>query len=199
MATAAIEGSLRTDYSAARHPVSSLAIGPRGWVQAANFWTTGTLCSAFAVGLSRARARAPGEQPPLGPALIGLVSGGLLTCGLFRADPVNGYPPGTPPAPSVLSRPGRVHLAASGVVMVGVPTTAALYARAAAARGDRRWSWFSSVTTGLTSSGFVLACAGFGQVGRLPAAAGAFQRVGVGAGFVWLGILAVRVLRGAVG
>ena len=38
-----IQGATREGYRPSRHPVSSLALGPRGWVQAANFAVTGTL------------------------------------------------------------------------------------------------------------------------------------------------------------
>src|ERR1700735_253087 len=50
-----IQGATREGYRPSRHPVSSLALGPRGWVQAANFAVTGTLVLAGAAGLWRAR------------------------------------------------------------------------------------------------------------------------------------------------
>ncbi|MGP0025570.1 MAG: DUF998 domain-containing protein [Streptosporangiaceae bacterium] len=37
------EGAVRDGYRPLRHPVSSLALGPRGWIQAGNFAATGTL------------------------------------------------------------------------------------------------------------------------------------------------------------
>jgi hypothetical protein len=48
------EGATRDGYRPSRHPVSSLALGPRGRVQAANFAVTGTLVLAGAAGLGRA-------------------------------------------------------------------------------------------------------------------------------------------------
>lgn len=42
------EGAVREGYSPSRHPVSSLALGPRGWIQASNFAVTGTLLLAAA-------------------------------------------------------------------------------------------------------------------------------------------------------
>ena len=64
-----IEGATRDQYRPSRHPVSSLALGPRGRIQAANFAVTGTLVLAGAAGLGR------GADPALstraGPALIG--------------------------------------------------------------------------------------------------------------------------------
>jgi Protein of unknown function (DUF998) len=43
-----VEGATRFGYRPSRHPVSSLALGPRGWVQTANFAVTGTLVLAGA-------------------------------------------------------------------------------------------------------------------------------------------------------
>ena len=44
------EGVTRDGYRPSRHPVSSLALGPRGWVQAVNFAVTGALVLAAAAG-----------------------------------------------------------------------------------------------------------------------------------------------------
>jgi hypothetical protein len=48
-----IEGALTPDYDPLRHPVSSLALGPFGWTQTANFMIAGLLTLAFAIGLIR--------------------------------------------------------------------------------------------------------------------------------------------------
>jgi hypothetical protein len=48
------EGAVRQGYRPLRHPVSSLALGPRGRLQSANFAVTGTLILAGAAGLARA-------------------------------------------------------------------------------------------------------------------------------------------------
>ena len=48
------EGSARTDgYDWRLHPISSLALGERGWMQAGAFWVTGLLTAAYALGLAR--------------------------------------------------------------------------------------------------------------------------------------------------
>jgi hypothetical protein len=49
-----VEGAVRDGYRPLRHPVSSLALGSRGWIQAGNFAVTGTLFLAAAAGLARA-------------------------------------------------------------------------------------------------------------------------------------------------
>ncbi|MEU7914775.1 DUF998 domain-containing protein [Microbispora bryophytorum] len=42
------EGATRAYYRPLRHPVSSLALGDRGWTQTANFFVAGLLSLAFA-------------------------------------------------------------------------------------------------------------------------------------------------------
>jgi hypothetical protein len=187
---ATAEGLHRPDYRASRHPISSLALGPRGWVQVANFTASGTLCLAFAAGLARAQHGAVA-----GPSLIALTAGGMLACAPFTADPVNGYPPGTPPTPEQMTRAGLAHLIASSVVMIGVPATTAIHGWQAHRRGQRVWARLSAAATGVTMASFAAACAGFAQVSALPRVAGALQRVAVTGGFIWLAALAARTLR----
>ena len=94
-----IAGAARPGYDPMRQPVSSLSIGPRGWVQMGSFILTGALIFAFAVGLRRI-LRGPGGSF-WGPALLMLVGLGLFGAGFFVTDPMNGYPPGTPLIPVV--------------------------------------------------------------------------------------------------
>lgn len=66
----------RDGYRPLRHPVSSLALGPRGWIQAANFAMTGTLLLAGAAGPSRAGNPATSSRGAT--ALFGAVGAGLI-------------------------------------------------------------------------------------------------------------------------
>jgi hypothetical protein len=59
-----LEGAVRDGYRPLRHPVSSLALGPRGWIQAGNFATAGTLFLAGAAGLARAGDPAASRAAP---------------------------------------------------------------------------------------------------------------------------------------
>jgi uncharacterized protein DUF998 len=93
-----LEGAARDGYRPLRHPVSSLALGSRGWIQAGNFAVTGALFLAGAVGL--ARAGDPATTSRAAPALIGAAGAGLIGSAVFSTDPVSGYPPGTPDAPA---------------------------------------------------------------------------------------------------
>ena len=101
------EGAVRDGYQPLRHPVSSLALGSRGWIQAANFAVAGTLVLAGAAGL--ARAGDPAACCWAAPILIGAAGAGLIGSAAFTTDPVSGYPPGTPDLPAEPSRAGAAH------------------------------------------------------------------------------------------
>ncbi|MFC7405603.1 DUF998 domain-containing protein [Georgenia alba] len=113
-----IDGATRPGYRPVRHPVSALALGGRGWVQAVNFVLCGALVTAGAVGLLATSAgwlAAP----------VGCLGLGLVASGLFPMDPVRGYPPGTPEGdPEVLSRTHQLHDAAGAVVFLAMPVSA---------------------------------------------------------------------------
>jgi len=111
------EGAVRNGYRPLRHPVSSLALGQRGWIQAGNFAIAGTLFLAGAVGLARAGDPAASRAAP---ALIGAAGAGLIGAAVFTTDPVSGYPPGTPDA---LTHCFGLYSAGTAVTMV---TTMAL-------------------------------------------------------------------------
>ena len=117
-----LEGAVRDGYRPLRHPVSSLALGPRGSVQAGNFAVAGTLFLAGAAGLARAGEPAAGNWAV--PALIGAAGAGLIAAAVFTTDPVSGYPPGTPDALTQPSRTGIAHNLSAVPVFVGLPAAA---------------------------------------------------------------------------
>ncbi len=69
-----VESAVREGYRPLRHPVSSLALGSRGWIQAANFAVAGTLFLAAAAGLAHAGDRAASSRAV--PTLIGAAGAG---------------------------------------------------------------------------------------------------------------------------
>ncbi len=192
-----VEGGGRDGYQPLRHPVSSLALGPRGWTQTGNFALTGTLFLAAAAGLSRAGDPAA-SRPPV-PALIGAAGTGLIGAAIFPTDPVSGYPPGTPGAPPRPSRNGIAHNLVAIPVFLGLPA-AALSCGWRSWRTGRRTFALYSTGTGITmASTAALAGAAFGQSPRLVSLGGLFQRVSIIAGFGWLAVLSARELRQAGG
>jgi hypothetical protein len=188
-ATFLAEGAVRDGYRPLRHPVSSLALGPRGWIQTANFAVTGMLCLAGAAGLRLAGSRT-------GPVMIAAAGAGLLGSAAFRTDPVGGYPPGTPDMPVRYSRAGTAHNAAAIPVFFGLPAAAACYGwrswRAGQPPGFAVYSAATAVTMPVTMA---LAGAGFGQPSRLGGYGGLLQRASIITGFAWLTAVSARELQ----
>ena len=185
-----IEGARRPDYKPLRHPVSSLSLGPRGWVQAANFAATGMLYLAGAAGVARAPGQAAGGR--IAAAALGATGLGLLGSAVFRTDPVSGYPPGTPDAPAETTATGTMHTVAALPIFFGIPAAAFVCAWRFHRGGRPGWAAYSAATGAsmLTTTG--LAGAGFSQTPRLVNHAGLFQRAAIVTGFSWLTALAIR-------
>jgi hypothetical protein len=186
---ATIEGARRPDYNPVRHPISSLALGERGWVQTVNFAVTGSLFLAAAVGAStRSQAR-------LATAALGTSGASLLVSAAFTTDPVSGYPAGTPEPPEVRTRAGIVHDISSVPIFLGLPVLQLAPAMRSAADGDPAWAACSGVSAAGMLVGFLGASAGFsGGSARWQPYGGLFQRLAVVCGLGWLTALTARTL-----
>ena len=183
-----IQGALRPDYDPLRHPVSSLSLGPGGWVQQVTFWITGALVLACALGLRRAGL---GRAAPI---LIGLVGIGLVGAGVFPADPISGYPPGSPiPYPRTVS--GTLHNLFSTPVFTALPAAMVVLAGRFRRRGHRVAAIVSLCCAPVFFTFFVLAAVGFGQNPALMPYAGLCQRLALTIGLGWLAGAAALVRR----
>ena len=187
-----IEGATRDQYRPSRHPVSSLALGPRGRIQAANFAVTGTLVLAGAAGLGRAAD--PALSSRAGRALIGAAGAGLIGAAVFATDPVSGYPPGTPDTLIQPSRTGLTHNLAAVPVFIGLPAVALTCGWQSVRTGHRRFGLYCAATATTMLATTALAGAGFGQSPRLVNLAGLFQRASIVTGFGWLTALSTQAL-----
>jgi hypothetical membrane protein len=193
-----IEGATRAGYDPLRHPVSSLALGPHGWVQTTNFVVCGLLTLAYAVGLRRASKQ--GARPAAwGPALVGVWALGLLAAGAFRTDPVSGYPPGTPDLPPSHTFAGAVHDGAALVGFAALAVAFVVYGWRFARQRRPGWAAYTALTTLVFLAAVVLSSAGFGQNAALVDLAGLFQRVAVIAALTWLTLLAAHHRAGSTG
>lgn len=186
------EGATRAGYDPLRHPVSSLALGDRGWTQTANFLLAGVLTLAFAVGLRRAFG--PPKNSGWGSLRVGVWAIGLLGAGSFVTDPVSGYPPGTADQLARHTWHGALHDLFSLPGFMALAAACFVFCRQLAARDKRGWAIYSAASGVVFMGAFVLASAGFGQTERLVNLAGLFQRVAVIVGFGWLTLLAIRFL-----
>jgi hypothetical protein len=187
-----VDGATREGYRPSRHPVSSLALGSRGWVQVANFTVTGTLFLAGAAGLWRASDRALSARAA--QALIGAAGAGLVGSAVFTTDPVRGYPPGTPDALVRPSRTGMAHTLMAVPVFLGLPAAALTCSWQSFRTGQRGFGLYSAATATTMLATMALAGAGFSQSRRLVKLAGLFQRASIVTGFGWLTALSARAL-----
>lgn len=189
-----VEGARRDGYDPMREPVSSLALGPRGWVQRANFVGTGLLMLTFAAGLRRASrdARAGSRW---GPRLVALYAIGLVGAGVFVTDPV-AYGRSDPTVPSPPGIEGALHGVFSIQVFAALSAAAWTYARWFAARGRTRWAAASAVTGGAVPAGILVFGRALGRDDALGRRAGLIQRLTIILGWGWLVALATSVLRG---
>jgi hypothetical protein len=188
-----LEGVVRDGYRPLRHPVSSLALGPRGWIQAGNFAVAGTLFLAGAAGLARAGDLATSGHAA--SALIGGAGAGLIGSAVFTTDPVSGYPPGTPDALTEPSRTGTAHNLSAVPVFVGLPAAALACGWRSWRAGQHRFGLYSAGTAATMLTSMALAGAGFGQSPRLVNLGGLFQRASIITGFAWLTALSAQALR----
>jgi Protein of unknown function (DUF998) len=193
VATFLVEGAVRDGYRPLRHPVSSLALGSRGWIQAANFTVTGTLFLAGAAGLARAGDSVASRRAA--PALVAAAGAGLIGAAVFPTDPVSGYPPRTPGTLARPSRTGIVHNLAAVPVFVGLPAAALACGWRSCRAGQRAFGRYSGATAVTMLATAALAGAGFGQSPRLVHLGGLFQRVSIITGFAWLTALSARARR----
>ncbi|MBE1585514.1 DUF998 domain-containing protein [Nonomuraea angiospora] len=185
-----VQGALRPHYDPLRHPVSSLALGPGGWVQAVTFVVAGLLTLAFAAGLRRALRRV------WGPVLVGVWGGGLVGAGLFTTDPVSGYPPGTP---GLLPEYGSTHAALHDYLslagFVALIAACLVFAVGFARKRELGWAAYSAASGAGFTVAMALATIAFSQAPALVAHGGLYQRVAITIGWAWLTLLALRTLR----
>ncbi|MFF4019346.1 DUF998 domain-containing protein [Streptomyces sp. NPDC001843] len=179
-----VEGARRAGYKSVRHPVSSLALGRTGWVQTVSFLLAGLLSLVFAVGLW-------GVGPSRwGAALIGAWAVGLLGAGIFRTDPVSGYPPGTPDQLPGHTPAGALHDLFSLTGFLSLASACFVFAL----HGSLGWSSYSIASGLLFAATMVLASAAFGQNQHVVELGGLIQRVSVTIGWTWMTVLAARTL-----
>jgi hypothetical protein len=185
-------GASRPDYDPLRHSISTLALGEDGWIQRLNFIVAAVLTLAFAVGVRRVLWP---QGASWGLLLIGLWAVGLLGAGIFLTDPTAGYPPGTPAKLPDPSMHGSLHNLAAGLGFPALVAACLVFARRFAARGQRGWALYSTVSGIVLFVLTVLAGYGFPRTEGLGEFGGLFQRIAVVCGWGWLTALAILLLR----
>jgi len=149
LAVGVIQGFVRDGFDFARHPLSVLANGPGGWVQIANFIATGLMVIAAAAGLAHVlQSRATSW-------LLYAFGASMIVAAVFRADPVDGFPPGTPEGfPTSISTRGMIHFIAGALGFTCLGISCLVAARALSRRNARSLSRLSLASGVVVLLGF---------------------------------------------
>jgi hypothetical protein len=185
----------REGFDISRHPASLLSNGDQGWIQIASFLVNGLLYVACGIGLYRVLGPAAGRGGVWGPRLIGVLGAGMIGAGVFTADPVDGFPPGTPVGPpTTVSWHGMLHFLVAGVGFLALVAACHIFARRYAAAGNRGLAALSWVTGALF-------LAGWGSIFALPGvrAANVAFAVAIALALAWASLLAAHHRSGAAG
>jgi hypothetical membrane protein len=114
VAVSLAQASVRDGFDLTRHEWSLLANGPGGWIQITNLIVTGLMVVVAAAGYRRAMASGVGRRSV--PMLLAVYGVSLVAAGAFRADPMGGFPAGTPDGPPVApTLHGMLHIVSGGV------------------------------------------------------------------------------------
>jgi hypothetical membrane protein len=181
-----IEGLLRPGYDTASMYISALSIGPRGWIQVANFMVVGLLIVLFARGV----AAEFGKTAPIGVTLLTLIGISLFASGPLVMDPA------TVPFMQ-MSLHSQLHYLFGAIVFSLAPASCfAFFARFGRIRTWRALRWW---TLGL---GIVMVVGiGFLKAASLPSPSnalhpwlGVIQRATIVPFFIWVFFFGLRML-----
>jgi hypothetical protein len=180
----AVEAATRDGFDITRHSLSLLGNGDLGWVHMTMMVLTGVMTVVGAFGLTRVLD----GRVVWVARLVGLFGLGVAVAGLFRADPMDGFPPGTPAGrPAEVSASGLLHLAAGGIGFLGLIAACLLAWRWFRSRGAVAWARFSLVTGVVYLVTFVGIASGAGNAVVNLAFTGA-----VVLGWAWITLLLAR-------
>jgi hypothetical protein len=187
VAVTAIQALTRDGFDPTKHRYNLLTLGDIGWIHRANYVVAGILMVLFAVGVGRALRQGRGAL--WGPRMLGLYGLAYVSSGLFVADPVIGFPPGTL-APST-SWHGMLQMASRSVSSVALVAASLVIARRFTGMGLRKWAWFSWAAVPIALGAFAV----LGAVGADTRTKYlAFLVPGISM-WVWVSALAVHLYR----
>ncbi|MFC0009158.1 DUF998 domain-containing protein [Devosia nitrariae] len=180
--------AIRPTFDITRHPLSIMSNGDLGWIQVMNFTVTGILTILGAIGIRRLIH--PGRAGTSGPILLGLYGFGLVAAAIFPADPMLGFPPGTPADAMEISTTGILHFVAGAVGFLSFIAGCFVFARRFFNQDERGWGIYS-VATGVI---FLGAFAGIASGGGNPLFNVAFA-IAVVVAWAWISALCLKFRR----
>lgn len=179
-----VQAFVRDGFDLARHPLSLLANGPGGWVQTANFVLTGLMVLAAAAGVRRVL----GPKSRAMSWFLGGFGVSMIVAAVFPADPVDGFPVGTPEGfPTSISTIGLIHFIAGTLGFVSLAVSCLFAAPAMSRRGSSLAARLSLL------SGIAVLLGFFGGPMLVGGTLGIWFSVIVG--WVWLAALSLHLYR----
>jgi hypothetical protein len=179
-----IQAMLRDGFDLARHPLSVLANGPGGWVQTANFVLAGTMVLAAAAGFGRVVG--PGSRAVTW--FLGAFGAAMIAGAVFPADPVDGFPLGTPEGfPTSISTTGLIHFIAGALGFISLAVSCFAAARVMSRRQIPTLARLSLL------SGLAVVLGFFGGMAPPVGVLGIWFAVIVG--WAWLAVMSLRLQR----
>jgi len=185
----AVQEATRDGFDPTRHAASQLVNGDFGWIQVATFVVVGAMTIAAAVGIRRALGA--GRTSAWASGLIGAHGVGMIAAGAFRADPSDGFPPGTPPGVAEPSWHGIAHFAISGVGFICLVAACLVIATHFARTRERGWAWFSRFAGAFFAATFAFMASGSGGTAAILWFTAAVVVV-----WAWLTAVSIKLYRG---
>lgn len=184
LVTSLIQAFTRDGFDLARHSLSLLANGPAGWIQVVNLILSGLMVLAAAAGIGRAP-----NASRAAAILVGVYGLGMIGGGVFKADPADGFPIGTPEGmPTTISTSGLLHFVCGGIGFLSL--AAAFYVLGAwfSRADDTRMAWGSRIAA------TVMILAFFGGAAS-PAVTVPLLWLTVLTGWIWLAAASIAIYR----
>jgi hypothetical protein len=130
----------RDGFDMRQHRFTLLTAGDLGGIHQLNMMLVGVLTVLFAVGVSQMLRK--GRGAVWAPRLLALFGLAYIVGGVFTADPVVGFPPGTTPEMVHHTMQAAVQNASRSVSTLLLIATSLAFAGWFAAEGRRGWAWF---------------------------------------------------------
>jgi hypothetical protein len=184
-----VHGLARDGFEFSRHSLSLLANGSSGWIHVTTLVVTGLMTVAAAIGVRRALQGGAGAT--WGGGLLAGYGAALVLGGVFVADPMDGFPLGTPAgAPVETTLSGVLHLASGGLGFACLVGATAVLARRFSRESRTGWAWASVVTGVVVLAGFLGVASG-----STAALAVLGLWIGVVTGWAWIAAVSVHLYR----
>lgn len=188
----AIEALTRKGFDPTRHDLSLLSNGKLGWIHISLLVLTGMLVIAGAIGMRWSLHG--GRGGTWAPRLLGLYGLGLIGAGVFVADPMNGFPPGTPADANAVSWHALLHFVSGAIGFLGLIAACFVFARRFAATGQGRWAAYSAVTGVFYFAAFFGIATGSQQGGAVLTFVVLAFTAAVVFGWVWISATSARLI-----